>query len=707
MLNVLISSPNMIDPVFFLPTIWGNLRAFCDQVEHLATHLNWLDPVLFKGEPERILESYHGTPIHVLGLSCYAWNLQPNLDLARYVKRRYPDCLVVAGGPDPEYKNPRFFSDHPYIDCVVPQEGELPFRTIMEQLCAGRLALDSIPGVATPRRTNSLESRDAHSYHLQPGKFITEFDYQPWLRYADYYSRIIEEVRSSGYVDIAMCWETDRGCPYKCSFCDWGSATHTKLRTIDMDRLRREADWIGRNKIDTLFMTAANLGILKRDIEIFDYVVQAKKKYGYPQRVIWNTAKNNPDRVTTLHEMAFDVGLLDVHVLSIQSIDDDVLGAMERKNLKKHKQLQVVESLQEISLPTVVQVIYGCPEQTPDKFKTTLTTLMERGIHDEYIAYPFTLLPNSPANAPEYRERWGIGTMTRQGRVDRRRRDDPVGSGADWTHFIVSTNSFDRDDYVDMNLYARLIIALHNSGLTRFLSIYLRHTHDVSYRQFYDLLLDKLFSDPDTLCGSVYQRCHQHFGRFVGPDGLDLCEQVEADEIPDYPSLLWFEEYMMFRYLSDIDRFYREILAVLKAANLAPDSSLQSLLGFQRGCMITPDYDRRIGRTLKLTHDWPSYFERVGSREFTHIEPEPVAFISPATLAVTRTASGSRMQWQLDWHERGPASNKEVLQFWTESVIGLEYRRCRRSYFHELALTVADSPDTQVTSQPRRLAVIQ
>ena len=31
--------------------------------------------------------------------------------------------------------------------------------------------------------------------------------------------------------------ESNRGCPYGCTFCDWGSATLSKVRNFDLDRV--------------------------------------------------------------------------------------------------------------------------------------------------------------------------------------------------------------------------------------------------------------------------------------------------------------------------------------------------------------------------------------------------------------------------------------------------------------------------------------
>ena len=39
--------------------------------------------------------------------------------------------------------------------------------------------------------------------------------------------------------------ETNRGCPYGCTFCDWGSATLSRVRKFDLDRVFAELEWCG------------------------------------------------------------------------------------------------------------------------------------------------------------------------------------------------------------------------------------------------------------------------------------------------------------------------------------------------------------------------------------------------------------------------------------------------------------------------------
>ena len=46
--------------------------------------------------------------------------------------------------------------------------------------------------------------------------------------------------------------ETNRGCPYGCTFCDWGSATLSRVRKFDLQRVFDELEWAAKNRLETV-----------------------------------------------------------------------------------------------------------------------------------------------------------------------------------------------------------------------------------------------------------------------------------------------------------------------------------------------------------------------------------------------------------------------------------------------------------------------
>ena len=59
-------------------------------------------------------------------------------------------------------------------------------------------------------------------------------------------------------------WETNRGCPFSCAYCDWGSATGSKqMGVFPQERLKEEMEWFSHHSIEYIFCCDANFGMFK------------------------------------------------------------------------------------------------------------------------------------------------------------------------------------------------------------------------------------------------------------------------------------------------------------------------------------------------------------------------------------------------------------------------------------------------------------
>jgi hypothetical protein len=117
------------------------------------------------------------------------------------------------------------------------------------------------------------------------------FDESPYIRQSGFYEAFMRKHRGL----FNATWETNRGCPFSCSFCDWGSNTMSKLRRFDMERVGAEIAWFGRMKIAILYLADANFGMLPRDLEITDRLTETYARHGHPLYFSYNNAKNSPD----------------------------------------------------------------------------------------------------------------------------------------------------------------------------------------------------------------------------------------------------------------------------------------------------------------------------------------------------------------------------------------------------------------------------
>lgn len=403
--RILISEPNAAGPTY-LPYVWAILKSYWEHFGTDPNAFNWIEPIFLRQTVEGGLDKHCGEPPDVVGLSCYTWNWDLNCKVARWAKERNPECLVIAGGPDPDYKDPDFFRKHSYIDMIVEKDGEIPFNKILETFLKGKRDFRQIPGLYLPSPTRSLKMvEDSEIAHITTGKaeVPTTFDYSPYLEQTEHYERIMSSLKPNTRFTFATI-ESNRGCPFSCNYCDWGSSTMSKVRKFDMSRVNAEIEWLAKLGVDYLFLADANFGMLPRDIEIADRLAEAKGKYGKPKRVYYSSAKNNPDRTVDIALCTYVAGLTEEHVLAIQHTDLEVLKAADRSNISAAKYREVVAKLAVLGIPCEVQLILGIPGDTPQKWKKCLADLMEWGVHDNYQISPYALLPNAPAACPSSSE---------------------------------------------------------------------------------------------------------------------------------------------------------------------------------------------------------------------------------------------------------------------------------------------------------------
>jgi putative methyltransferase len=635
-LSVLISEPNSNSELIpYLPYVWATLKSYFERHASDAATCEWLPPVFESKSAAELLAPYETTTVDVLGLSCYVWNWDLQLEIARSVKARNPSCVVVAGGPHLDYKDPDFLRKHPFLDVVVENDGEIPFTRILETIRRGESDFSSIPGLHLP------EPGSRSMISTGKPEVNTRFVHSPYIDQREYLEGLIARRPPNSF---RVAWETNRGCPFSCSFCDWGSNTMSKVRRFDMERLEAEIDWFGRVGIPFIFLVDANFGILPRDPEIAELIVKTRETYGSPRGLYYSPAKNNPDRSLAIARTFARSKFVVTHSLAIQHTRPEVLAATERSNISPEKQKAVAKALQADGVPVDVQLILGIPGDTYDLFKDCLTDLMEWGIHDQYMIYPYNLLPNAPAAEKSFRERWqivtsdlttpGFSTKCFKGQTD----------GYVKSTLITASKTFTSDDWVRMNVFAALTVAMHGRGITRLLAMYLRRTQGVSYKAFYDDLMESFFRGVGPQ-GDIARTLEEHFYSVLH-DG-HVWNHLPVERLPSFPEMLYAARWVHVQVGLEMAGFWEALRSHLLARHgfAAP---LADLIHYQQNVLITPDYDRNRGKSFSTRFDWPSYFRAALEGDETDVLPEPTDLVA-ARVTISDQAGGRWNNVPLDW----------------------------------------------------------
>jgi radical SAM superfamily enzyme YgiQ (UPF0313 family) len=465
----------------FLPYSVGLLQAYALKDDVVREHYEFCGFVFLREDIASCVARMGR--VDVFAASLYIWNANYTKALAKAVKEANPDCLIVLGGPHVPVRSEGFFQQHPWADVLIHYEGEETFREVLKErlgnpsIVTGPIPYSEVKGVSV----RLPFSNDTHKTPDRPR--MTDLDRIP----SPYLTGLFAGLMKLDY-DWHGSSETSRGCPYSCSFCDWGSNILAKVKAFSTERLVEEYDWMGRHSIDLLYNCDANYGILARDLDLTERMIKVKQKYGYPNKFRAAYAKNSNEKVFQISKMLNDAGMSKGTTLSFQSMDDATLRIVKRKNIEVKDFKSLMTRYREHNIPTYSEIIVGLPGETYDSFADGLDTLLEAGQHESINVYTCEVLPNSEMNHPEYKEKHGIKTVvTPQLFYHATPSQDPYREEYE---LVIETKALPPDDWMKCQLFAWIVQSFHCLGLTRLVAIFMRHYAGMRYREFYAALLN-------------------------------------------------------------------------------------------------------------------------------------------------------------------------------------------------------------------------
>ena len=340
---------------------------------------------------------------NVLCFGLYTWNVTIYLNLIKHVREKYPHIIIIGGGPSVREKWVL-----KALDFAIYGEGEEGFTHLLDVLIEDdELNFTEI--------TNLIYKKDnqliTNTYKIFKYKDYPELP-SPYLSNKLEIKETINNYKrtSKSVIPPGIGWELNRGCPYKCSFCDWSSGLHNKVIMRKHD-WKKELDFIlelGCNIINN----DANFGMIKEDLKVIDYVLDKSRSLvispitTFPmQQMSWSklnksTVYESIDKILNEHP-TFGVKV------SVQDINYEVLEAIDRPDVpwEEHKQyLLDIKSKYPLTM-FVVELMVGLPKQTLESWIEMLCEFDESFKPQWLVSSYWQLLPQSPAYKKEYQEK--------------------------------------------------------------------------------------------------------------------------------------------------------------------------------------------------------------------------------------------------------------------------------------------------------------
>lgn len=566
------------DKSVYLPYATGTIVAYCRSQKDLADEYDFKEIIFRRDDVSNIVRGMESP--YIVAFSTYVWNVEFNKALAKTVKEAYPECIIVFGGHS--VSDRMEFLKKDYIDILTLGEGEEVTANLLRALRNGD-DLASVNGIAYRNESGNPVLTSPHcpeSVEDYPSPYLTGV-----------FDSIIEKNPDTMFDTII---ETNRGCPYNCAYCDWSN--HKKLRLFPMEKVKGEIKWLSEHKIEYCFCADSNFGMFERDEEIAEYIVTLNKETGFPKVFRPCYEKNSAERVFRISKNLNSRGLDKGATMAYQTLCDDALKNINRKNLTMEHFSGLMASYTNANIPTYSELILGLPGETAESFCQGLCKLLRAGQHNSISVYYCELLPNAPMCKPEYMEKFRIEPMKVQfnhihsasGKKD---------SIPEYSYLVRSTSTMPRDAWVYANLFSICLQCFHSLGLLRCFAVYAYRELNVDYYDFYKGLLEFCLNDNGVI-GSLFREIKKKL------DGSLEGEWNHCN--PVFGNVTWFfEEGLFLEFLYNFDMLKSLISDYVKPL-FSDEKVYRELLTYQLNSIKRPF---ESGKKFDCGFDFLSYFQ--------------------------------------------------------------------------------------------------
>jgi len=592
-----------------IPSAIGGIATYTESMLGMEQQIR-----LFK-YPEKLAEALEkdGCP-RIIGFSNYVWNSTLSCRIAERIKEVSPETIIIFGGPhfslaDSEKK--QFLEEHPFIDFYIVKEAELAFAKLVEQLIETNFDLESIHGTI-----GSIHSIDAN------GNLHAPLTLDRIRDLADIPSPYLDS-RLDEFFDgkLLPIIQTNRGCPFSCTFCVEGTQYYNKIYRNSVDKISQEIDYIGKKMEEVrplggrndLFIADSNFGMYKQDIQTCEAIAEAQSDYSWPDYINVATGKNQKERV--LKAASLINGALRLSG-SVQSLDSDVLANIKRKNIAPDQLMQLALDASDIGANSYSETILCLPGDSKEKHVGTLKRVIEAGFN-MVSTFQLMLLPGSEMCSPETKEQYGFDTRFRvfprcYGHFD------VLGKrivSAEIEEVCVALNTLTFEEYLECRRLHLLIHIFHNDGIFGAVLKFLR-TEGLPVFRWIEILaaieppknLANLLEDFLTATKDELWDSEEELDRFIQEDGN--VERYIEGEIGNN-LLFTFKTSALTRFIDDLaDHAHSATLALLKETGRDDDETvafINDAIGFQR-CRALNIFDKMdITPSLEISYDIPGY----------------------------------------------------------------------------------------------------
>lgn len=347
---------------------------------------------------EELIESILENEPDIVGISTNVGCYRAALALAKEIKEKRSDVLIVLGGPYISTMWKECLLNREYIDCCVVADGEIPMVEIIKGI-----PLSEIPGVA------------ARNGHKKPT--LNEPKYFPLDDYPDPdWSLVDARVYQDSYREIYQMPEAtfasinaQKGCKWRvatggCIFC---GLVRPSVRTRSPERVWSEIKSLNSSLGCNHFWELSD-SICSNKSWLEEFYALKPLKSGFFFRGYARASEINSNAADLLKNIGFEEMFI-----GIESGDDKVLKASSKGSTAKIN-LRATQTLAARGIKTFASIVLGLPGESLSSLERTynhVLNLFENGLYTLSVCifapYPgskaFQLLLDDETIGPDFR----------------------------------------------------------------------------------------------------------------------------------------------------------------------------------------------------------------------------------------------------------------------------------------------------------------
>lgn len=487
----------------WFPTLWMQSKTYYEKygkrVDEWEWYPSYCDIYSIKHE-ENIKQILLEAQPDIFAISLYVWNYKASHKIAKWVKETWPKCIVITGGPHQYFKHDMsWFQEHPYIDASLPGEcyGELCFQEILDNYHNGQVEWNNITDIRFPVGKARLIGTSPLTMSRENKKL---YNYN-WAAAAEQLDELkkFEKYKQERFPNSKLLGmvETTRGCPYGCTYCDWGGGINTSVIKKDVDIVKQDIAAFANFHLHLLYICDANFGIFgERDLEIIKYIASKRMISGMSFKVWYGgfaKTENKLDYVQKIVEVDLNNQLSQGNEvkLSIQTLDPEVLKNIDRVNIPYEKQLAVFEPIAvNKKIPFYGEIILGLPGMNLDKFYYEMNVFGSTYFSIQW--YGWLLMPETPAYARDYREKFKLQTVIKNNGWF-------LDEYESQYEMVISSSTYTSQEYMQMILSSSMYNLLVQGGYYKNTIEWIKNNHNLKFGDLIRSIYEEFFLQNESI----------------------------------------------------------------------------------------------------------------------------------------------------------------------------------------------------------------